>query len=63
MRYTTEPLTDLELRNLELLLRKLVRDSELMAGLSILERRELQQAWAIVLSLMRNVARSMTIKP
>ena len=55
MRYTTEPLTDLELRNLELLLRKLVRDSELMAGLSILERRELQQAWAIVLSLMRNV--------
>ena len=63
MRYTTEPLTDLELRNLELLLRKLVRDSELMAGLSILERRELQQAWAIVLSLMRHVARSMTIKP
>jgi hypothetical protein len=45
-------ITDAELRDLEALLRTLVEDSELMAGLSILEREEIEKTGTAVRSLI-----------
>jgi hypothetical protein len=45
-------ITDAELRDLEALLRTLAEDSELMAGLSILERGEIESTCTVVRSLI-----------
>jgi hypothetical protein len=50
------PISEAELRNLAALLRTLVEDSELMAGLSILERGEIEKTCAVVCSLIGNSA-------
>ena len=52
-------ITDAELRDLEALLRTLVEDSELMAGLSILERGEIENTCTVVRSL---IGKSATVR-
>jgi hypothetical protein len=52
-------ITDVELRDLEALLRTLVEDSELVAGLSILERGEIEKTCTVVRSL---IGKSATVR-
>jgi hypothetical protein len=52
-------ITDAELRDLEASLRTLVEDSELMAGLLILERGEIENTCTVVRSL---IGKSATVR-
>jgi hypothetical protein len=53
-------ITDAELRDLEALLHILIQDSELMAGLSIMERKEIENTCTAVRSLIGESATFVT---